>query len=82
MDVNGLMTCAYAAQNGHLEVLQWARQNGCEWTSLTCTYAAENGHLEVLQWARSPFSVEDRKGLRGNENLQENFCYLDKNGCE
>ena len=39
--------------NGHLEVLQWARANGCDWDSLTCTYAAANGHLEVLQWARA-----------------------------
>ena len=32
MDVNGIVdTCAYAAENGHLEVLQWARNNGCEW---------------------------------------------------
>jgi len=40
---------AYA---GHLAVLQWARQNGCEWDSWTCGYAAKNGHLEMLQWAR------------------------------
>ena len=41
-----------AAKNGNLEVLQWARQNGCKWGPNTCVYAAENGHLEVLQWAR------------------------------
>ena len=39
--------------NGHLEVLKWARSNGCEWNSWTCASAAENGHLEVLKWARS-----------------------------
>jgi len=39
-------------KNGHLEVLQWARQNGCEWDPWTCCWAAKNGHLEVLQWAR------------------------------
>ena len=38
--------------NGHLEVLKWARENGCDWDSNTCSYAAENGHLEVLKWAR------------------------------
>ena len=42
-----------AAQNGHLEVLQWARNNGCDWDSDTCACAAQNGHLEVLQWARN-----------------------------
>ena len=24
-------TCAHAAQNGHLHVLQWAKANGCDW---------------------------------------------------
>jgi len=33
--VNGcpweMLTCAYAAAGGHLEVLVWARERGCEW---------------------------------------------------
>jgi hypothetical protein len=37
--------------NGHLEILKWARDNGCPWNELTCSYAAEHGHLEVLKWA-------------------------------
>ena len=44
--------CNFAAQYGHLEVLQWARLNGCPWDELTCILAANNGHLDVLQWAR------------------------------
>ena len=44
--------CNFAAQYGHLEVLQWARLNGCPWTDWTCSWAAKGGHLEVLQWAR------------------------------
>ncbi|CAN0085924.1 unnamed protein product, partial [Ectocarpus sp. 12 AP-2014] len=43
-------TCNLAANNEHLEVLQWARSNGCPWNSLTCTKAVEGGHLEVLRW--------------------------------
>ena len=35
---------------GHLEVLKWARANGCPWDGDTCTYAAEGGHLDVLKW--------------------------------
>ncbi len=27
-------TCAYAAENGHLACLKWAREAGCEWDSL------------------------------------------------
>ena len=42
-----------AAKYGHLEVLQWARANGCPWDEKTCLGAAEGGHLEVLLWART-----------------------------
>ena len=45
-------TCACAAEYGYLNILKWARENGCEWNSDTCTYAAKNGHLETLKWAR------------------------------
>ena len=41
-----------AALNGHLHVLQWARENGCPWNEETCAHAAMKGHLEVLKWAR------------------------------
>lgn len=43
--------CNVAAMDGHLKLIQWARQNGCPW-DITCRNAALNGHLEVLQWAR------------------------------
>ena len=43
------MTCAHAAAGGHLEVLQWARENGCPWDWKTCAWAAEGGHLAVLR---------------------------------
>jgi hypothetical protein len=47
--------CSNAAENGHLEVLQWAHANGCPWdedTIETCECAAKGGHLEVLKWLR------------------------------
>jgi len=40
--------CINAALGGHLEVLQWARANGCPWDIRTCHAAAEGGHLKVL----------------------------------
>jgi hypothetical protein len=43
-------TCAQAALFGHLNVLQWARANGCPWDENTCSEAASNGHLDVLHW--------------------------------
>jgi hypothetical protein len=45
--------CRIAALNGHLEILRWARSQGCPWDEITCTWAAQKGHLEVLKWARS-----------------------------
>ncbi len=41
--------CAYAARCGHLEVLQWVRDNGAPWNERTCANAARRGHLEILQ---------------------------------
>ncbi len=45
-------TCDFAAGNGHLAILQWARENNCPWDAVTCAKAAENGHLKLLKWAR------------------------------
>ena len=28
--------CAAAADSGHLNVIQWARMNGCLWNKTTC----------------------------------------------
>ena len=44
--------CNIAAENGWLDLLIWAKQNGYEWDSYVCCIAAYNGHLEVLKWAR------------------------------
>ena len=40
------------ARNGHLNVLKWARLNGCPLDENICWSAAENGHLDMLKWAR------------------------------
>ncbi|HEV7735865.1 MAG TPA: hypothetical protein VGO47_00590, partial [Chlamydiales bacterium] len=49
----GPKICAEAAREGRLEILQWARANGCPWDESTCANAARNGYLEILQWARA-----------------------------
>ena len=48
-------TCAVAARNGHLGVLQWARvQNPpCEWDADTCASAADEEQWDVLRWLRA-----------------------------
>ena len=39
------------AASGNLNLLKWARVNGCDWNTLTCSIAAARGHLNVLKWA-------------------------------
>lgn len=41
-----------AACGGHLGVLQWARENGCQWGSDMCMEAFRRGHFEIPKWAR------------------------------
>jgi hypothetical protein len=43
--------CSAAAAAGRLDMLQWARAQGCPWSSATCEYAAAEGYLEILDWA-------------------------------
>jgi hypothetical protein len=43
--------CQAAAKGGHLEVLQWARANGCPWDNYTLINARHAGHLELVNWA-------------------------------
>ena len=47
--------CAAIANNGHLNVLKWARvQNPpCDWNDDVCRYATKYGHLNVLQYTRA-----------------------------
>ena len=60
------MECADAAWSGHLELLKWARLNGCPWNEFTCSRAAFNGHLGLLKWARlngCPWNEEEILGI-------------------
>ena len=40
-----------AAENGHLDCLKYAHENGCEWNVWTTLKAAYNGHLDCLRYA-------------------------------
>jgi len=46
-------TCGAAAQHGHLQLLQWLREQGCPWDATTCAFAAMGGHIPVLEWLRA-----------------------------
>lgn len=42
-----------AAEGGHIEVLKWAKDNGCDFTNTyLCEHASKGGHLESLKWLR------------------------------
>jgi hypothetical protein len=63
--------------------LQWARENGCPWSTRTCRAAAEGGQLEVLQWARAnccPWDEEtcSRAAERGHLEVLQ---WARANGC-
>lgn len=47
--VVGTNVRALAAKGEHLDVLMWARSNGCPWEEFACSFAAGNGHVGVLQ---------------------------------
>ena len=43
--------CAFAAENGHLEVLKYLREEAkVPWDSTTAAWAARNGHLHILEY--------------------------------
>jgi len=82
--------CQNVAANGHLDVLKWARENGCPWNEWTCTNAAENGHLDVLKWAREngcPWDEWTCEYAAGSGHLdvlkwaRENGCPWDEDTC-
>ena len=41
-----------AASNGHLDCLQYAHENGCDWDEWTCARAAASGSLDCLHYVR------------------------------
>ena len=64
--------CAYAAGNGHLEVLKYLREEAkAPWDSWTATRAASNGHLHILEY------LVERKFDEYDEDACENAA---KNG--
>ena len=43
--------CAYAALNGHLEILKYLREEAkAPWDSRIAAWAAKNGHLHILEY--------------------------------
>ncbi|KAJ8609345.1 hypothetical protein CTAYLR_009299 [Chrysophaeum taylorii] len=78
-----VVVCALAAHASQLEVLKWARANGCPWDEVTCESAALGGHLDVLRWARAnecPWDGATCAGAAKNGHL-EVVKWARANGC-
>jgi hypothetical protein len=43
-------TCAYAAQHGAVDCLQYAHDNGCPWNELTLYMSVSNGRIECVKY--------------------------------
>ena len=76
--------CDRVARYGHLHVLQWARDHGCDWSANTCDNAALNGHLHILEWARDhgcdwSANTCDNAALNGHLHILE---WARANGCD
>ena len=63
-------TCRHAAENGHLDVLRWARAADppCPWTSMTVYEAIENNQTATLEWAIAHGAPVGPDGQRAMES--------------
>ena len=82
--------CNYAASQGNVRLLKWARENNLDWSTLTCCRAAENGHLPALKylhengcpWDSGACNSAAAKGqLPALQYLHENGCPWDSYTC-
>ncbi len=52
-DMTNIMdTCALAAQNGHINVIEFCLNNGCKLNWISYLMAAKNGQLETIKWLK------------------------------
>ena len=76
-------TTAFAAENGHLEVLKFAYEHGCRWADHTCSSAAYGGQLDCLKFAHehgAPLLGWSSAAACSGNNL-ECLKYVCEKGC-
>jgi hypothetical protein len=76
--------CYNAVENGCLDHLKYAHENGYEWDWLTCCVAAENGHLDCLQYAHENGCEWNKSTCTAAARYGHLDClqYAHENGCE
>jgi hypothetical protein len=76
--------CSYAAMQGCVKLLKWARENKhANWSTHTCYYAVANGHLPALKYLHEngcPWSLDTCVSAAENGHLPT-LQYLRENGC-
>ena len=62
---------AFAAKEGHLDILKWLHERGIPWDSLSCYFAITEKRLKILKWLREndcPWDTEAYDlGLKNEE---------------
>ena len=69
-----------AAEGGHLDIVQWAKENGCPLTESACQYAAGFGHFDTLKGLRDMGCPWD-EGTTTYASTDEIYNWATKNGC-
>jgi hypothetical protein len=76
-------TCEAAAAGAHVHVLQFLRDEGCEWHESACSAAARNAHMPTLKWLREqgcPWAVDRICGDAAESGSIEMLLYLKQQG--
>ncbi len=76
--------CIYAAKNGQIGVLKWAKKNGYEWTCQTFENAAINGHLSTLQLLYKNIKIVNTKicEIAAEKGYLDILKWAYKKGCD
>mmetsp|Transcript_28358 Transcript_28358/g.69948 ORF Transcript_28358/g.69948 Transcript_28358/m.69948 type:complete len:154 (-) Transcript_28358:184-645(-) len=88
MGASGTLSPAPLLHGVGMDVLQWARANGCPRGEGTIRAAVRGGHLDVLQWACAngcppgPLTIAGARALMAAKRLEdEEYLYVEKFFC-
>jgi hypothetical protein len=75
--------CCAAAEGGHLDILIWLKQEGCNINICTANTAAQNGQINILKWLKQQDCPMDEWtcSWAAQNGHFETLCWLKENGC-